>query len=121
MLLKIPFMQYWFKASCMIQNPLLRVHAKFCGALHKVILGWAYNWIRGEDGYLLKGPAGAPKRLPPGMRLVEVPDFSLLLLDRLAELGKHPWKYFPELLWFAINNLTEDEVRVFQTCFVLKN
>ncbi|CAN0335403.1 unnamed protein product [Pylaiella littoralis] len=67
-LLRTPFMSYWFKATCMLQNPLIRVHAKFCGALHKAILSWAYNWLRGEGGYFLKGPDGVPKRLPPGMR-----------------------------------------------------
>ncbi|CAN0467373.1 unnamed protein product, partial [Ectocarpus sp. 8 AP-2014] len=108
-LLGTPFMDYWFKALCMLDNPLIRVHAKFCVALRKVVLGWAYNWIRGKGGYLLKGTTGGAERLPPGMRLAEAADFSLLLLRRIEELRARPWKYFPELLWFALNELTENE------------
>ncbi|CAM9738937.1 unnamed protein product, partial [Pylaiella littoralis] len=71
------------------------------------------NWLRGEGGYFLKGPDGVPKRLPPGMRLAEVPDFSLLLLSRLIELREHPWKYFPELLYFAMQKLDDEEFEAF--------
>ncbi|CAM9612432.1 unnamed protein product [Pylaiella littoralis] len=112
-LLRTPFMSYWFKATRMPQNRLIRVYVKFCGALHKAILSWAYNWLRGEGGYFLKGPDGGPKRLPPGMRLAEVPDFSLLLLSRLTELRELPWKYFPELLDFAMQKLDEEEFKHF--------
>lgn len=112
-LLKSPFMDYWFKALCMMTNPLIRVHAKFCVALKKNILGWAYNWLRGAGGYFLKGPSGVAQRLPPGMRLAELSAFSVLWENRLEELRSHPREYFGELLQFAEENLTADEVRVF--------
>lgn len=98
-------------------NPLIRVHAKFCVALKKHILGWAYNWLRGEGGYFLKGPSGIAQRLPPGMRLAELSAFSVLWESRLEELRAHPQKYFGGLLQFAEGNLTQDEVRVLLSFF----
>lgn len=109
-LLGTPFMDYWFKSLCMLKNPLIRLHAMFCVALREAILNWAYNWIRGKGGYLLKGN-GVAKCLPPGMRLAEAADFSLLLLQRIEELREDPKKYFPDLLAFAEKELTQAEVR----------
>lgn len=109
-ILGTPYIDYWFKSACMMDAPLMRVHAKFCVALRKAVLSWAYNWIRGEGGYFLKGTGGVAERLPPGMRLAEAADFSLLLVKRLEELRTQPEKYFPELLAFARSNLEEAEV-----------
>lgn len=109
-LLGTPFMDYWFKSLCMLDDPLVRVHAKICVALRKVVLSWAYNWIRGEGGYFFEGKGGVPERLPAGMRLAEVADFSLLLVERLEELRENPRKFFPELLAWAEKTLGEQEV-----------
>ncbi|CAB1102116.1 unnamed protein product [Ectocarpus sp. CCAP 1310/34] len=73
----------WDESTYMLDDPLIRVHAKFCVALRKAVLSWAYNWIRGEGGYFLEGTGGVAERLPPGMRLAEAADFSLLLVKRL--------------------------------------
>lgn len=112
-LLGTPFMDYWFKSLCMLDDPLIRVHAKFCCALRKVVLSWAYNWIRGEGDYFLMGAGGVAERLPPGMRLAEVADFSLLLVERLMELGAHPKKNFGDLIAWAEKTLKKEEVCMF--------
>ena len=110
-LLSQPFMDYWFKSLCMLENPLIRVHAKFCVALRKTLLSWAYNWIRGAGGYFLRGAGGVAERLPPGMRLAEAADFSLLLVRRINDLRDNPEKYFPDLIEFAKDKLSKDEVK----------
>ncbi|CAN0029914.1 unnamed protein product [Ectocarpus sp. 4 AP-2014] len=47
------------------------------------------------------------------MRMAEVADFSLLLLERLEELREHPQKYFSELLDWAEKTLKEEELAHF--------
>ena len=50
------------------------------------------------------------ERLPPGMRLAEVHDFSTEFGQRLMEVRGKPWEYLRDVLQFAKEHLHKDEV-----------
>lgn len=88
---------YWVQSAFMLQDPLMRVHVMFAARLGELLFDWAYEWIRGKGGFFLKGE-GVGRRLFSGMRLVEVADFSRLLLEKLEKIRKDPKTYFAAVM-----------------------
>ncbi|CAB1110737.1 unnamed protein product [Ectocarpus sp. CCAP 1310/34] len=72
---KTAYRNYWLKFAVALEDPLILVQVIFAARLGELVFDWAYNWIRGKGGFFLKGE-GVGRRLFPGMRLVEVADFS---------------------------------------------
>ncbi|CAN0448882.1 unnamed protein product [Pylaiella littoralis] len=70
-LLSSPFVAYWARPMVILRNPRIRMHAKFAVALGDKVLFWAYHWLRGKGGYLLKRDGQEPERLPSAMRYTE--------------------------------------------------
>ena len=108
-LLGTPFQDYWMQPHFMLGDLVLGVQAKFATELADKLLLWAYHWIGAEGGRFIKR-GDKLERLPPGMRLPAVADFSLELLRRIDELQANPDKYFPEMLTFARTKLDADDV-----------
>lgn len=94
---KTAYRNYWLKSAVALEDPLVLVQVMFAARLGELVFDWAYNWIRGKGGFFLKGE-GVGRRLFPGMRLVEVADFSRLLLQKLETIRKEPKTYFRALL-----------------------
>ena len=90
----------------MLQDPYIQVQVMLAARLGELLFDWAYNWIRGKGGYFLEGD-GVGRRLFPGMRLVELADFSLLFLRKLEYLRAYHEGFFP----FARTYLKLNEVR----------
>lgn len=85
--------------------------------LGELVFLWAYRWLRGDGGFFLKDEdGGVGRRLFPGMRLVEVADFPLLFLKKLATLRSNNAVFFPALLQLARTTLEPDEVRGCEIC-----
>lgn len=82
----------------------------FAAQLGELLLDWAYNWIRGEGGFFLKGSGGVWQQLLPGRRLVEIPELSLLFLERLETLRRDHGAFFPQLLHIVRTTLRLAEV-----------
>ena len=93
----------------MLRDNFLRVQCKLVIAMTDKLLDWAYHWINAEGARVLKDEAGQ-KRLPPGMRLPEVPDFSLEFLRRLTELKDNHGEHLADLQTFAREVLDAQEV-----------
>ena len=108
-LLGTPFQMYWLQAAYMLQDPVIRVHAPFAARLGELVLNWAYHWLRGKGEFFV-GRGGLRHRLPPGMRLVEVADFSLEMRAHFEELRANKDVYFKDLIQFAKTIISQDEV-----------
>ena len=115
-----PMAKYWFMPYLMLNNPLMRVHAKFVAALGDKLLLWADGWLRGEGGQFLEARDGEKhlRKLPPAMRFAELAEFSLEFLRRLEVLRAYPEVHFGELLALARESLGQEEVRV-HTCIMI--
>ena len=111
-LLGTPFQKYWLQAAYMLQDPVIRVHAHFATELGKLVLNWAYHWLRGKGGFFVERE-GLRRQLPPAMRFVEVADFSLELRARFEELRANKDVYFKDMIQFAEATLDTDEVSFF--------
>lgn len=104
-----PFDAHWIKASLALSSPVLRVHAKFIAELGRKLLDWAYNWIRDDGGSFMKRN-GESERLPAGMRLAELADFSVELLRRAEVLRMDHKLHFHEVLHLANKTISKAEV-----------
>ncbi|CAB1102844.1 unnamed protein product [Ectocarpus sp. CCAP 1310/34] len=104
---KTTFRNYWLQSVYLLRDPILRVHVMLTARLGELLFDWAYNWIRGKGGFFLKCE-GVGRRLFPGMRLVEVADFSRLLLLKLETIRKDPETYFAAEKLFT-TNCSEDK------------
>ncbi|CBJ28869.1 expressed unknown protein [Ectocarpus siliculosus] len=113
---KTTFRNYWLQSAYMLRDPLVRVHVMFTARLGELLFDWAYNWIRGKGGFFLKGE-GVGRQLFPGMRLVEVADFSRLLLVKLETIRKDPKTYFAAVLERVQTTLSEAMAKLFMTNF----
>lgn len=109
-LLLTVYKNYWAQSALMLSDPYIRLQVAFTAQLGELLFLWAYRWLRGNGGYFLRGE-GVGRNLFPGMRLVEVADFSLLFLEKLEMLRLHHEVFFPSLLLMARTTLPPAEVR----------
>lgn len=74
------FTEYWLAMYQLINNKVLRLHAKFGSELYSLLLEWGYNWLKGS----------VHNGKDPGFRCHEVPVFANEFLTRLDTLKASP-------------------------------